>query len=151
MSQQDDSRSAEMIAPFTRPVGADWTWAPSKHDHDRWWWLPQLIALVPATIGSAVTWLIAALPLGLWATQGCGSGGAPASGTRCPSGHYLDLGMFLYVIPALLWAGCWLLPHGVRWRAPRIALLAVAVVAVIATPLIATYLAFQHMYTVKAV
>src|SRR5712691_12139002 len=133
MSQQDDAGPAEMIAPLTQPGRADRTQAPSSPGHDRSWWLPQLIALIPAVIGSAVTWMIAALPLGLWETQGCG-GGVPASGTRCPSGHYFELGLRLYVIPALPWAACWLLPHGVRWRPVRIVLLTMAVAVVIAIP-----------------
>ncbi len=57
--------------------------------------------------------------------------------------------MWLYAIPLVLWAGCWLFPRDVRWRPVRIVLLAVAVAAAVAIPLIATYLAFSHMYTVS--
>jgi hypothetical protein len=50
---------------------------------------------VVAIVGSAIAWGLAALPLGLWATQGC-FGGDPASGTLCPSGRYLEAGLRLY-------------------------------------------------------
>jgi hypothetical protein len=109
-------------------------------------WRAQVIALVAALIGSAIAWGLAALPLGLWATQGC-FGGDPASGTLCPSGRYLEAGLRLYWLPGLLWAACWLAPHRGWYRPARIALLAIAAAAAIAVPVIATWQAFDHMYT----
>jgi hypothetical protein len=109
------------------------------------WWVPQVVGLGGALVGSAVGWLIAALPLGLWATQGC-LGGDPAYGTACPSGHYVRLAMWLYAVPALLWACCWLFPQRIRWRPARIIVIVAAVMIVTAIPLIGAYLAFDHMH-----
>jgi hypothetical protein len=110
------------------------------------WWLPQVIGLGAALAGSAMSWGVAALLLGLYATQGC-FGGDPAYGTRCPSGHYIEQAMWLYVIPALLWAGCWLFPHKLQWRPVRIAAQVAAAMTAIAIPAIAAMAAFDHMST----
>jgi hypothetical protein len=105
-----------------------------------------VIALVVAIAGSAFAWGLAALPLGLWSTQGC-FGGDPASGTMCPSGRYLEAGLRLYWLPGLLWAACWLPPDRGWYRPARIVLLTIAVTVAIAIPVIATLQAFAHMYT----
>jgi hypothetical protein len=148
MGQQNYPQPAGTVIPLPLPGRPDGVRAPGRRDHDIYWWLPQLIALGTAFTSSVVGWVIAAVPLGLWATQGC-FGGDAVPGTRCPSAHYLGLGVRLYTIPALLWAGCWLLPHGVRWRRARIVLAAMSVMAVVAVPLVATWLAFDHMHAVS--
>jgi hypothetical protein len=150
MSQRDDWPPAAASVPAAQPGRPDRAGAPGRPGHDAKWWLPPLAVLGLALVGSAVTWAISAVPLGLWETQGC-FGNDAVPGTRCPSGHYLEVGLRLYVIPAALWAGSWLLPHQLRWRGVRIALLVLAVMTVTAIPLIATYLAFDHMYTIGGI
>jgi hypothetical protein len=122
--------------------------APGGPGPDRHWWAWQVFALIPAVAGSLATWTIAGLSMGLFETQGCGPGGDPAPGTRCPSTSYFGSGLVLYALPALLWGIAWFLPHQVRWRWARIALGAVAALIVICVPLYALDQAFGHEYTV---
>ena len=149
MSEHDDRWAAgAMAAPPTRPGRAAPAPVPALAGvgHGGRRWLPQAIALAAAIAGSALAWALAALPLGLWATQGC-FGGDPATGTLCPSGRYLEAGPQWYWLPGLLWATCWLLPHRGWYRTARIVLLVIVVAAAVAVPVIATWQAFAHMST----
>jgi hypothetical protein len=145
MTRHDGRRHAlPAAAPLAQPGRAG---EAGRAGRGRPRWRSQLIALAAAFAASALAWAIVAVPLGLWATQGC-FGGDPAYQTRCPDGRYLEVSLRLYAIPAMAWAACWLPPHRGWYRRARIALLTAAVAAVAAIPFIATWQAFAHMYTV---